>query len=62
MFKPAIQNTEQEGDILLLAYGDDGTEFLILNADDVASGPIFRPPLLDVSPYSFYDYFQNLKN
>ena len=43
---------------LLLAYGDDGTEFLILNADDVASGPIFRPPLSDVFPYSFYDYFQ----
>ena len=52
-------DTEQEGHIILMAYRDDGTDLLILDADDIASGPILRAPLPDVFPYGFHGYFHH---
>ena len=50
--------TEKEGHILLMAYRTDGTDLLILEADNLGAGPILRAPLPETFPYGFHGYFQ----
>jgi len=40
-----------------MAYRDDGTDLLILDADNLAAGPISRTPLPETFPYGFHGHF-----
>jgi carotenoid cleavage dioxygenase-like enzyme len=50
--------TEEAGYILVMAYRTDGTELLILQAEDLSSGPLARVALPEAFPYGFHGYFQ----
>ena len=50
--------TEESGFVLVMAYRTDGTDLLILQAEDLSSGPLARVSLPEAFPYGFHGYFQ----
>jgi len=49
--------TEESGFIVVMAYRPDGTELLVLQAENLSAGPIARASLPETFPYGFHGYF-----
>ena len=49
---------EVSGYLLSMAYRPDGTDMLILDAEELNAGPIARISLPEAFPYGFHGFFQ----